>query len=44
MGVDLLGEVGDAFAELRGQAGVFFGEGEGFETARFDIDRIVADA
>ena len=42
--VDLLGEVGDALAQLRGQAGVFVGEGEGFEAAGFDIHRIVADA
>jgi hypothetical protein len=35
--VDLLGEVGDALAQLRGQAGVFVGEGEGFEAGGFYV-------
>ena len=39
--VDLLGKPGDAFAELRGQAGVFVGEGEGFEAAGFDVARAI---
>jgi hypothetical protein len=33
MGVDLFGELGDALAELRGQAGVFVGEGEVLKAA-----------
>ena len=40
--VDLLGELGDALAQQRGQAGVFVGEGEGFKAAGFAINRVVA--
>ncbi|MNV14944.1 hypothetical protein D3C71_1056430 [compost metagenome] len=39
VGVDLLGEVGDAVAQGGRQAGVFVGEWEGFEAAGF----VVAD-
>ena len=40
MGVDLRGAQGDALAQVVGVACVFVREGEGFEAAGFDVDRI----
>lgn len=37
----MLGQLGNALAQRGGQAGVFFGEREGFEAAGFDVDRAI---
>ena len=43
VGVDLLGELGDALAQLRGQAGVFVGEGEFFKAIAVVVGGVVSD-
>ena len=42
--VDLLGQAGDAPAQCGREAGVCVGEGEGFEAAGFDVNRVIPHA